>query len=99
TTQPPPLPLHDALPIWIDLNDRRAGGNGLRRLQTRRGDEDDDAVARADRTRLGRRAQRTDGHCRRRLAEDARGLREPPDVRPDRSEEHTSELQSPYDLV
>src|SRR5207248_9384285 len=82
-----PLSLHDALPICL-RRDRRPDG------ALRHPPERDVLAARAD--RLGQRAQvvRDEHH------DGIRGrLLEVLEERVGRSEEHTSELQSPYDLV
>src|SRR5207244_12931877 len=85
TTELHTLSLHDALPIW---RERRGGGDGGRE----RADRVPDAVPRRQ-GQAWRHDRRPRRQRRRRLgSRAARAARE-------RSEEHTSELQSPDHLV
>src|SRR5256885_7637406 len=88
-----PLPLHDALPIYRAVHQARRlrGRQGLRAAQ------DPGREGRPPAPEEGRRhADRTDGRpgC---LYRRDQAARRP--CRPRRSEEHTSELQSPCNLV
>src|SRR5207244_6807768 len=97
---PPPalytLPLHDALPIWPPGVPASQAGAALRRTAAARGDGPGNRAAAAGlpdgRAALEprREAPRADARRRRRA---------PVGLRDHRSEEHTSELQSPDHLV
>src|SRR5207248_9749588 len=94
-----PLSLHDALPIWPE------GAGPIRAVRRSRATARP-CAARSDhrrRRRFVREASSRTRETRRRAA--SRDLREcearspTSAATPTRSEEHTSELQSPYDLV
>src|SRR5207248_10846284 len=93
-TAPPdtsPLSLHDALPIFLPADLHPRPGDAIpRRPQARAGPHP--AVARRPRARRPTRPASLLGAAARDDARPAAG-------RARRSEEHTSELQSPYDLV
>src|SRR5207248_11697355 len=86
TSQLYTLSIHDALPIWSRSSDHRAGGLG-RRGRDARGRPDRRAGPGPAHHRSARLAVGGD------LSDHLQRLGEP------RSGEHTSELQSPYDLV
>src|SRR5688500_13012723 len=89
-----PLPLHDALPIWHQGDDGDVRVlRGARAETARRGHIHRASARRAARVRAERTPARRSGD---RLAHVAAADRRLRDVR---SEEHTSELQSPWKLV
>src|SRR5207249_11166126 len=97
--RPPPLSLHDALPISAAVEDGQAVGDGEELIQALR-DEDDRGSRRPE---LEQDAMQGRGGLDVQAASRMHGDQDPWPAEglpaEERSEEHTSELQSRFDLV